>query len=91
MNTTRYRKNVGLIIINDQGKVLLCRRKKSNSWQFPQGGIDQGETPKRAAYRELYEEVNIKKSEINSIYKIWCNNEIEYKIHKRKVKCFYLL
>ena len=64
MNTTRYRKNVGLIIINDQGKVLLCRRKKSNSWQFPQGGIDQGETPKRAAYRELYEEVNIKRNEI---------------------------
>ena len=76
MNTTRYRKNVGLIIINDQGKVLLCRRKKSNSWQFPQGGIDQGETPKRAAYREIYEEVNIKRNEIKFIGSTVLGDEI---------------
>ena len=35
-----YRLNVGLIIINDNGKLLLCKRKNMNSWQFPQGGID---------------------------------------------------
>ena len=40
-----YRLNVGLIIINDNGKLLLCKRKNMNSWQFPQGGIDKGETP----------------------------------------------
>ena len=87
MNTTRYRKNVGLIIINDQGKVLLCRRKKSNSWQFPQGGIDQGETPKRAAYRELYEEVNIKRNEIKFIgsTNFWATYDLpdEYKKNVR--------
>ena len=87
MNTTRYRKNVGLIIINDQGKVLLCREEKSNSWQFPQGGIDQGETPKRAAYRELYEEVNIKRNEIKFIgsTNFWATYELpdEYKKIKK--------
>ena len=92
MNTTRYRKNVGLIIINDQGKVLLCRRKKSNSWQFPQGGIDQGETPKRAAYRELYEEVNIKKDEIKFIgsTNFWATYELpeEYKKNKKNLRSF---
>ena len=92
MNTTRYRKNVGLIIINDQGKVLLCRRKKSNSWQFPQGGIDQGETPKRAAYRELYEEVNIKRNEIKFIgsTNFWATYELpdEYKKNKKNLRGF---
>ena len=87
LNTTRYRKNVGLIIINDQGKVLLCRRKKSNSWQFPQGGIDKDETPKRAAYRELYEEVNIKRNEIKFISStnFWATYELpdEYKKNLR--------
>jgi len=37
-----YRLNVGLIIVNDKGKLLLCKRKDINSWQFPQGGIDFG-------------------------------------------------
>ena len=55
-----YRLNVGLIIINDNGKLLLCKRKNMNSWQFPQGGIDKGETPTKASKRELFEEVGIK-------------------------------
>ena len=48
-----YRLNVGLIIINDNGKLLLCKRKNMNSWQFPQGGIDMGETPTKASKRDL--------------------------------------
>ena len=55
-----YRLNVGLIIVNDKGKLLLCKRKDINSWQFPQGGIDFGETPLKAAKRELFEEVGIR-------------------------------
>ena len=38
-----YRLNVGLIVINHKGKLLLCKRKNSNNWQFPQGGIDHNE------------------------------------------------
>ena len=60
-----YRENVAIIILNEDQKVLWAKRSNENAWQFPQGGIDQGETPKRAAYRELYEEVNIKRNEIN--------------------------
>ena len=33
-------------------------------WQFPQGGIDKDESPKKAAYRELFEETGIKKSHV---------------------------
>ena len=40
MKEKGYRLNVGLIIADKQGRVLLCKRKAINSWQFPQGGID---------------------------------------------------
>lgn len=65
---SEYRLNVGLIIINNKGKLLLCKRKKSNNWQFPQGGIDAGEKSEDAALRELYEEVGIKEKSIKKIY-----------------------
>ena len=55
-----YRLNVGLIIVNDSGKVLLCKRKDNHQWQFPQGGINKGETAISAAKREMFEEVGIK-------------------------------
>lgn len=56
-----YRKNAGAIVINKDKKVLLCRRLDiKDAWQFPQGGIEEGESPSLAAKRELYEETSIK-------------------------------
>ena len=46
---------------------MYCKRKNSNNWQFPQGGIDRNEDPFIAAVRELYEEVGIKKDKVNLI------------------------
>ncbi len=55
-----YRPNVGLILFNRKGEVLVGERLGvPDSWQFPQGGIDEGEDPQSAALRELYEEVGI--------------------------------
>lgn len=56
-----YRKNVGIVVANEQGKVLMCARadQKDCQWQFPQGGIEQGEDIIKAAQRELYEETGI--------------------------------
>jgi putative (di)nucleoside polyphosphate hydrolase len=62
-----YRLNVGLIVVNHKGKLLLCKRKNSKNWQFPQGGIDLGEKPEDAALRELYEEVGIHRSDVQEI------------------------
>ena len=62
-----YRLNVGLIVVNHKGKLLLCKRKDSENWQFPQGGIDLGEKPEQAALRELYEEVGIDRSDVQEI------------------------
>lgn len=62
-----YRPNVGIIIANTKGKLLYCKRRRSNNWQFPQGGIDRNETPEQAAFRELFEEVGIKKHNVKII------------------------
>ena len=55
-----YRPNVGIIVMNKLGQVLWAKRLgKQGAWQFPQGGIDEGETPEGAVYRELHEEVGL--------------------------------
>ncbi|MCV2509447.1 MAG: NUDIX domain-containing protein, partial [Neisseriaceae bacterium] len=55
-----YRPNVGIIIVNRENKVFWGKRVRQLAWQFPQGGIDKGETPDEAMYRELMEEVGLK-------------------------------
>ena len=69
MNDKSYRKNVGLIVLDQNNQLLICRRKGKKTWQFPQGGIDADESPIKAAYRELYEEVGIKKNQVKVIQK----------------------
>lgn len=54
-----FRPNVGIIVANDQGRLLWARRIGQDSWQFPQGGIAQGESPEEALFRELEEEVGL--------------------------------
>ena len=54
-----YRPNVGIIICNRKNEVFWGKRVRQHAWQFPQGGIDPGETPEVAMYRELHEEVGL--------------------------------
>ena len=54
-----YRPNVGIILCNAKNEVFWGKRIKEHSWQFPQGGINRGESPEQAMYRELYEEVGL--------------------------------
>lgn len=56
-----YRKCAGAVLFNNSGKVLICARNDltHDDWQFPQGGIEEGETPEAAAKRELFEETSI--------------------------------
>jgi putative (di)nucleoside polyphosphate hydrolase len=55
-----YRPNVGIVIANDHGQLLWARRVGGrDAWQFPQGGINDGEKPEQAMYRELQEEVGL--------------------------------
>ena len=55
-----YRRNAGIVVFNRQHRVLLCKRNDvADSWQFPQGGIEEGETVEQAALRELREETSL--------------------------------
>ena len=57
-NLNLYRRNVGLMLISPDRRIFVGRRiKPRDSWQMPQGGVDDGETPIEAACRELWEEV----------------------------------
>lgn len=55
-----YRPNVAIVIVNAKNQVFWGKRIREHSWQFPQGGIHEGETPEDAMYRELMEEVGLK-------------------------------
>lgn len=72
MEEKPYRPNVGMVVFNQDGKLLVGERYQfQGAWQFPQGGIDEGEEPDKAALRELYEEVGISKPELVAIYPEW--------------------
>jgi putative (di)nucleoside polyphosphate hydrolase len=62
-----FRPNVGLIIFNDEGKLLWAKRLGQDAWQFPQGGIQRHEKPESAALRELREEVGLEASDVQII------------------------
>jgi putative (di)nucleoside polyphosphate hydrolase len=53
-----YRRGVGIMLLNALGDVFVAQRidMPSDAWQMPQGGIDEGETPESAAWREMQEE-----------------------------------
>ncbi len=54
-----YRPCVGIMLLDGQGRVFVARRidTAAEAWQMPQGGIDAGETPVQAAWREMEEEI----------------------------------
>ena len=79
-----YRPNVGIVICNQQGQVLWAKRCGQNSWQFPQGGINENETPEQAMFRELFEEVGLSPNDVKVLYasKYW----LRYKLPKRLLR-----
>jgi len=54
-----YRPNVGIVLLNSHNEVFWGKRVGQHSWQFPQGGIQHGESPEQAMFRELHEEVGL--------------------------------
>ena len=59
-----FRANVGIILLNDGGQVFCARRCGMSAWQFPQGGIKRHETPERAMFRELREEIGLEPDDV---------------------------
>ncbi len=75
-NNLPLRKGVGIVLLNQNNQIFVAKRidNPNDFWQMPQGGIDIGEIPLQAAYRELKEETSIKS--VKLIKEI--NNEITY-------------
>ena len=80
-----YRPCVGVAVFNDKGLVWAGRRiAEGNSefdgspqlWQMPQGGIDKGEDPLAAAYRELYEETGMRSVSLLGRSRDWINYDL---------------
>lgn len=67
LDANGYRPNVGIIIMNDAGQLLWAKRVGQDGWQFPQGGIDDGEQAEDSMYRELYEEVGLKNDQVELV------------------------
>ena len=80
-----FRPNVGIILANDAGQLLWARRVGGrDAWQFPQGGIQRGESPEQALYRELQEEVGLEPDhvEILAATRGW----LRYRLPKRFIR-----
>ncbi|MEM9254346.1 MAG: RNA pyrophosphohydrolase [Pseudomonadota bacterium] len=80
-----FRPNVGIMLANDRGQLLWARRVGGrDAWQFPQGGIQVGESPEQALYRELHEEVGLEPDavEVLGATRGW----LRYRLPKRFVR-----
>ena len=73
-----YRRGVGLALFNRAGLVFAAQRidTPGEAWQMPQGGIDKGELPRQAAFRELKEEIGTDKAEIVAELDEWLSYDL---------------
>jgi putative (di)nucleoside polyphosphate hydrolase len=82
-----YRPAVGIMLLNPAGLAFIGRRIDMPAglaaWQMPQGGIDPGETPRQAAFRELKEEVGTDKAEILAETRGWLHYDLPTDIASR--------
>ena len=69
---------VGAIVLNNQNKVFVGKRKDNpiDKWQMPQGGVDENESLNTAMKRELYEETSIKNIKILKELNGWFEYEL---------------
>lgn len=85
LDSDGFRSNVGIIICNPFGKLLWTKRIGQNAWQFPQGGMQSGETFEEALYRELYEEVGLSASDVGILKRTrgWLRYRLPHRLVRR--------
>ena len=83
MNALPYRRNVGAVLFNRNGRVFIARRADlpnaegpAGGWQLPQGGINPDEDPRSAVLRELAEEIGTDRAEIIGEHPEWLTYDL---------------
>ena len=86
-----FRPNVGIILLNQRNQVFWGKRIRTHSWQFPQGGIDRGESPEQAMFRELHEEVGLHPNHVRVVARTrdWLRYEVPDRYIRRDARGHY--
>ena len=86
-----FRPNVGIILLNQRSQVFWGKRIRTHSWQFPQGGIDRGENPEQAMFRELHEEVGLMPQHVRVLARTrdWLRYEVPDRFIRRDARGHY--
>ncbi len=86
-----FRPNVGIILLNQRNQVFWGKRIRTHSWQFPQGGIDRGENPEQAMFRELHEEVGLLPNQVHVVARTrdWLRYEVPDRYIRRDARGHY--
>lgn len=84
----KYRPNVAMIIVSNnypqKKEIFIAQRNDlTDIWQFPQGGIDEGEEVHEALFREMEEEIGTNSAEIIAEYPEWISYDFPPKILKK--------
>ncbi len=80
-----FRSNIGIILANKEDQVLWGKRVgKREAWQFPQGGMHEGETPEQTLFRELNEEIGLSKSDVSIVGRT--RHWLRYRIPKHMIR-----
>ncbi len=80
-----YRRGVGIMLLDDRARVFVARRidMPSDAWQMPQGGIDKGEAPIEAAWREMAEEIGTAAAELIAESRDWLRYDLPVELVSR--------
>jgi putative (di)nucleoside polyphosphate hydrolase len=79
-----FRANVGIVLIRDDRQVFLGGRTGGRGWQFPQGGVRQGEAPEEALFRELKEEIGLEREDVSLLAST--RSWLRYRLPKQYVR-----
>tara|TARA_A100001037_G_scaffold251236_2_gene234626 strand:- start:2507 stop:3016 length:510 start_codon:yes stop_codon:yes gene_type:complete len=82
-----YRPCAGVVLVNDADQVWVGERNDyPGAWQMPQGGIDAGEDPRKAALRELHEETGVSNVSFLAESQDWLKYELPDDLRSRAWK-----
>ena len=80
-----YRPCVGIMLLNRQNEVFVANRidMPGKHWQMPEGGIDEGEEPTEAAFRELAEEIGTNNAELLAECPEWFAYDLPHRLSQQ--------